>query len=154
MDADLHPDAGWRLEWCEWEFDYFRRACAADGNTLRTTLSYVTIWWRRIAVAERGDGLTLPCPCTLDVRPHEIAARVYRVGRWRWAIARRHGPSVIADPAWGDPTRWGHERALRYARRWVAREYERRRPAEPWVPLRGPMLVPDPRGGPGCIRDL
>jgi len=27
-------------------------------------------------------------------------------------------------------------------------------PKEPWVPLRGPMVVPDPRGGPGCIRDL
>jgi len=78
-------DPAWQLEYSEWEFDYFRRACAKSGDSLATTLSFVVPWWRRIAEAE-GD---LFCACP-----------------------------------------------------------------EPWVPLRGPMLVPDPRGGPGCIRDM
>ena len=85
MATEFEVSPEWLLEHSEWEFDYFRRACAKDGDSLPVTLSYVKPWWRRIAEAE--------------------------------------GRIEAAKP-------------------------------KPWVPLRGPMLVPDPRGGPGCTFDM
>lgn len=38
--------------------------------------------------------------------------------------------------------------------RFLAFRHEEETKPEPWVPLRGPMLVPDPRGGPGATFDM